>query len=147
AGRVAFLANVAGDAFEEGIWVEDAAHQLHEVVRTGMQIQLAPGDVRTLTDIDWPDNRFRDFSPLLPYNAAGQIVFQATFGSFNVLLLYNPLLPGDYNGNGTVDTADYIVWRDSIGQSGMGLAADGDGNTMIDGNDYAIWKSHFGQTS
>lgn len=26
--------------------------------------------------------------------------------------LFNLLLPGDYNGNGTVDGADYTVWRD-----------------------------------
>ena len=39
------------------------------------------------------------------------------------------ILDGDYNANGVVDAADYTVWRDSLGQTGMGLAADGD-NTV-----------------
>jgi hypothetical protein len=41
-------------------------------------------------------------------------------------------VPGDYNGNGIVDAADYTVWRDSLGQTGTGLAADGDGNGVVD---------------
>jgi hypothetical protein len=28
------------------------------------------------------------------------------------------LLGGDYNHNGIVDSADYTIWRDSLGQSG-----------------------------
>ncbi len=57
-----------------------------------------------------------------------------------------PTLPGDYNGNGTVDAADYTVWRDALGQGGAVLAADGDGSGTVDEADYAVWKSHFGET-
>jgi hypothetical protein len=39
------------------------------------------------------------------------------------------LLPGDFNGNGTVDTADYLVWR-----KGSGVAAD-----------FQTWKTNFGK--
>ena len=40
-----------------------------------------------------------------------------------------PTLPGDYNVDGTVDAADFTVWRDSFGASGRRqLAADGDGD-------------------
>ena len=46
-----------------------------------------------------------------------------------------------------VDAADYTVWRDSLGQSGSGLAADGDGNRIIDAADYVLWKTNFGQTA
>ena len=55
--------------------------------------------------------------------------------------------PGDYNHDGIVDTADYTVWRDSVGQSGSGLAADGDGSGIVDIADYEFWKSQFGSTS
>ena len=51
---------------------------------------------------------------------------------------------GDYNQNGIVDVADYTVWRDALGQSGIGLAADGDGDQMITEADYGIWKTNFG---
>ena len=53
---------------------------------------------------------------------------------------------GDYNRNGVVDAADYTVWRDSLGQMGAGLAADGNGNSEIDAGDYAIWAQFFGES-
>ncbi len=55
--------------------------------------------------------------------------------------------PGDYNGDGTVDAADYTVWRDSLGQSGIGLPADGSGNGTVDESDYQVWKANFGTSS
>ena len=56
-----------------------------------------------------------------------------------------PGVPGDYNHNGKVETADYTVWRDSLGAQGVGLAADGNRNFQIDAADYSVWKSNFGQ--
>jgi hypothetical protein len=55
------------------------------------------------------------------------------------------LMPGDYNNDGHVDAADYVVWRDTFGQLGAGLAADGNLNNQIDTGDYDIWRAHFGQ--
>jgi hypothetical protein len=52
---------------------------------------------------------------------------------------------GDYNSDGVVDAADYTVWRDTLGQDGPNLAADGDGNEVVDAEDYAVWKTNFGQ--
>ncbi len=49
---------------------------------------------------------------------------------------------GDYNGDGMIDAADYLVWRNSL-DSTTDLAADGNGNGVIDGGDYTIWKSKF----
>jgi hypothetical protein len=54
---------------------------------------------------------------------------------------------GDYNRDGAVDAADYIVWRKSEGQTGAGLAADGDGSDAIDEADYMVWHANFGRTS
>jgi hypothetical protein len=56
-------------------------------------------------------------------------------------------VPGDFNGNGIVDTADYTVWRDTLGRTGAGLKADGNGNGMIDAGDYGVWQSNFGHTA
>ncbi|MCI0333412.1 MAG: hypothetical protein L0228_09335 [Planctomycetes bacterium] len=47
----------------------------------------------------------------------------------------------DYNNNGVVDTADYVIWR-----KGM-PAADGNGNGMIDAGDYDLWVQHFGEST
>jgi hypothetical protein len=56
-------------------------------------------------------------------------------------------IPGDYNGNGAVDAADYVVWRNTLGNTGTGLAADGNGNDTIDAGDYDVWRANFGQTA
>ena len=52
----------------------------------------------------------------------------------------SPMLAGDYNHDGAVDAADYVVWRDTDGQSGMDLPADGDSNNIIDDGDYQVWR-------
>lgn len=57
------------------------------------------------------------------------------------------MLPGDYNGDGIVNAADYTVWRDKLGQTAPGDPADGSGNGIVDSADYDVWKSHFGQTA
>ncbi|HEY3392958.1 MAG TPA: hypothetical protein VGK58_09640, partial [Lacipirellulaceae bacterium] len=56
-------------------------------------------------------------------------------------------LAGDYNRNGTVDAADYVVWRNTVRQSGFGLPADGDRNQLVDDADYGFWKARFGLTA
>jgi beta-glucanase (GH16 family) len=53
------------------------------------------------------------------------------------------LLAGDYNGDGTVDAADYTSWRKTAGQSGIGLPADGSGNGSIGQEDFAVWRQYF----
>jgi hypothetical protein len=54
-------------------------------------------------------------------------------------------LLGDYNGDGTVNAADYTVWRNTLG-SMTNLAADGNLSGNIDADDYTVWKSNFGAT-
>ena len=56
--------------------------------------------------------------------------------------------PGDFNGNGIVDAADYTVWRNTL-NSTSDLRANGD-NTgasagKIDAADYAVWKANYGR--
>ena len=52
-------------------------------------------------------------------------------------------MAGDYNGDSIVDAADYSVWRDSMGQNGIGLPADGSGNGSVGSEDYNLWKANF----
>ena len=53
-------------------------------------------------------------------------------------------VPGDYNDNGVVDGADYVLWRKTKGTTGEGLAADSNGDNVIDDLDYDEWRETFG---
>ncbi|MEX2317540.1 MAG: PQQ-dependent sugar dehydrogenase [Pirellulales bacterium] len=55
---------------------------------------------------------------------------------------------GDFNHDGTVNAADYTVWRNELGQSvANGTSADADGSGTVTRDDYNIWKSQYGQTA
>jgi hypothetical protein len=54
-------------------------------------------------------------------------------------------VPGDYNNNGTVDTADYVVWRKYNGTTHT-LPNDPTGGT-IGTTQYNDWRTHFGQSA
>lgn len=70
----------------------------------------------------WIDEvRYQSFNPL----AAG------AFNPTDFLIRSGPLI-GDYNGNGVVDAADYVVWRKGVG-------------TTYTQNDYNVWRSNFGR--
>jgi hypothetical protein len=53
-----------------------------------------------------------------------------------------PDLPGDYNNDGSVDAADYVVWRDNQGTTNT-LSNDPLGGT-IDGRQFDQWRANFG---
>jgi hypothetical protein len=57
-----------------------------------------------------------------------------------------PLL-GDYNGSGTVDAADYVVWRNTSVQAGTSLAADGNDDGVVNQADFDVWRINFGQSA
>jgi hypothetical protein len=54
---------------------------------------------------------------------------------------------GDYSGNGVVDAADYVVWRNTVNAAGINQPADGDQNRAVNSLDYDFWRAKFGQTS
>jgi hypothetical protein len=56
-----------------------------------------------------------------------------------------PGVVGDYNNNGRVDAADYVLWRKSVGTTTV-LPNDPAGG-MIGITQYNNWRSHFGQGS
>lgn len=55
-------------------------------------------------------------------------------------------LPGDYNGDGSTDAADYTAWRDALGST-TALRADGNGNGRVDAEDYLVWRDNYGRTA
>ncbi len=52
---------------------------------------------------------------------------------------------GDYNDDGIVDAADYVVWRDRFGMSS--LTNEEVSPTTVDTADYLYWRERFGATT
>jgi T5SS/PEP-CTERM-associated repeat protein len=77
-------------------------------------------------------------APILP----GGMQWDLDVNPTNVLLTV--VATGDYNGNGVVDAADYVVWRKSQNQTGSGLAADSNGDSVVNVTDYNFWRSRVG---
>ncbi|MEX0611213.1 MAG: hypothetical protein WD738_04470 [Pirellulales bacterium] len=65
-------------------------------------------------------------------------------------------IEGDYNGDGVVDSGDYVVWRKFLNTAGLPGTVTGDGDDgtgtgtpdgIVDEDDYAFWVSRFGATT
>jgi len=84
-----------------------------------------------------------DFRQFTGDGSVGKIYFDLT-DSFDVIQA-GPSA-GDFNLDGTVDAADYTVWRDTLGSTRL-LNADGNGNNIVDAADYSVWHNHFGDQS
>ena len=54
----------------------------------------------------------------------------------------------DYNHNGFVDAADYVLWRNTKNLTvAPGTGADGNSNGIIDQPDYDLWRANFGNAA
>jgi hypothetical protein len=121
-------------------WVEAAptATELSELNPEG-EMQLESGAALSMGRLFDPAG---DHDLELEFVIAGEepprmgIVIYESFG-----------LAGDYNANGIVDAADYILWRNTIGQNVAAFSgADGDGNGTVDEADYEFWRARYGNT-
>jgi hypothetical protein len=64
---------------------------------------------------------------------AGNLIWQVSYGPNSLTLaVAAPVLPGDFNSDGVVDAADYVVWRKGLG-------------SVYTVGDYDIWRANFGQ--
>lgn len=66
-------------------------------------------------------------------STAHQPQYEDNYFGFRIASVPEPL-PGDYNRNGVVDAADYVVWRKGLG-------------TIYTATDYDTWRDNFGQTA
>jgi hypothetical protein len=91
------------------------------------------------------DGSLWNIDPTLPANQPNNV----PLGLWLSMFVNTDVLPlaGDYNRDGTVDAADYTLWRNSLGEFVANYhAADGNGNGIIDEADYETWKVNFGAT-
>jgi probable HAF family extracellular repeat protein len=83
---------------------------------------------RTFDLFDWAG-----VTPTGAFTVSSPYIWNLTnlYTTGQVTLLAIPGLPGDFNHDGTVDAADYVVWR----------------KTGLSPTDYNDWRTHFGQTA
>jgi hypothetical protein len=111
---------------------------------------LAAGDTWDLFDFASASGTFNQADFLLPTLAAGLGWNTSNLLIDGTLSVALAGLPGDFNGDGNVNAADYTVWRNNLGGDGSALAA-GSRDPMntgpIDGDDYTFWKNNYGQSN
>jgi hypothetical protein len=76
AGQSAFGASFRGSSSGYGIWAQDRSGRLQLIVRDGDQLEVAPGDWRTVESIDI---EFFTHGDAYAFNALGQVAFRARF--------------------------------------------------------------------
>jgi len=109
----------------------DEMFELYAVPASGGEVRKLNGPLAIGGDVvDWK------FSP-----DGSQLVYRADQDVDGLYQLYavalgvgGAPLPGDYNGDGAVDAADYTKWRDGLG-------------TLYTAGDYTTWRTNFGRRS
>jgi hypothetical protein len=108
------ISELENDAFSEGgNYPESPLH--------GMAIDLSDFGVSPLEQIS--TIQFGSFGP----DSFDPVLFMGINSTARASRL------GDFNADGTVNAADYVVWRNGLG-------------TTYTQADYEVWRTHFGQT-
>jgi hypothetical protein len=74
--------------------------------------------------------------------AANESALITGTGLLNVTTAPSMGVPGDFNGNGVVDMADYVLWR-----KGGPLQNEVSDQGVVSAQDYTDWRARFGNTS
>ena len=99
---------------------------------------LAPGTY-------WRISSFFDIATEITFN--GGVTWTAARDAIHVEQAPDGYPPGDYNKDKVVDSADYVFWRRTLGETGAGLAADGDWSGTVDAGDFEVWRRNIGSSA
>jgi hypothetical protein len=139
-GTFTLLAEFTGNAvrsFEE-VQIENGARVLD-----GNAMPIFTGNVLS-------NQFFKDYTVDLPAGTANSVIrFEAASTFINEIIAFDDVrvavaaepLDGDFNANGAVDAADYVLWRDG------GPLQNDPTPGVVDQSDYTLWRTNFGQTS
>jgi hypothetical protein len=106
-------------------------------------------DMTDFTEQPDGENIFFGHSDINAGSSAEPDRFDLQFALFDNVrvetLVPPPADNADFNGNGTVDAADYVVWRKNEGLAGTGaqMTGDANGDMNVDAADYSIWRATF----
>lgn len=126
---------VSGDLLLDGTLVPTLAANVEVALGDRFRIATVAGDLSgSIHDL---------VAPLLPGGLTFRI--ESTNSSLDLVAVNADLtgLPGDFNNDGLVDSADYAVWRDRFGMPANTLANDINGG-LVDGAQYNTWRGNYG---
>jgi hypothetical protein len=121
-----------GDAFGDAAW-STAARLLSGTFAAGVSPDFFAGSTGQL------------FTSLPPNNTS--LGNEALATAITTIVRTNAVGgSADYNHNGLVDAADYVIWRKTNGQPAVppGSGADGNADGTVNQADYDLWRAHFG---
>lgn len=110
---------------------------------------LSAGDSWNLFDFDTSSGVFDELDFILPEGLASNLIWDTSSLLVDgTLAVISAGLPGDFNGDGVVDSIDYAIWRENLGNPNEdALMNNGDGLNGVDSGDFALWKSNYGATA
>jgi autotransporter-associated beta strand protein len=101
-------------------------------LEVSLQDGFAPAAGNSFDILDW-GTLSGAFSAINLPTLAGLAWNTSQLYTTGVLSIGAPALPGDFNQNGVVDAADYVVYRSRLG-------------TTYTQTDYDVWRANFGQS-
>jgi hypothetical protein len=114
-----------------------------------------PIATKTFQDMDPTSAGYVDYTITGQATANGQLLIALNYcgdGAVTVsnvrLTVTGNLIPGDINGDGLVDVADYNIWAANVGKTGATWSqGDLNGDGLVDVADYNIWAANVGKTA
>jgi hypothetical protein len=104
-----------------------------------------------------------DTNALLAADQTGSIAFRGFYGDYDVTVEGRSYpfslvegqtnyrisvdLAADFDANGIVDGADFLIWQRHLGGVGSRTHGDADGDGNVTASDLVIWKEAFGASS
>jgi hypothetical protein len=127
----------------------NAAKSLEEVeVENGARV-LDANNAAIFTGFVLSNQAFKDYTVDLPAGGANAVIrFEANSTFVNEIVALDDVrvavapspITGDFNGNGVVDAADYVLWKN-------GGPLQNDPTNGVQPADYNVWRGNFGRTA
>jgi hypothetical protein len=146
--NIDFLQLATFNDFGEGTMLEPTVENGFSYL---VQLQQFTGVSYTQAELELVYRLYRDRKALAG-NAASQAILNQASADLAALdvtgarSLLDQLAPlGDFNKDGRVDSADFLVWQREVGKTGLyplqTPAADGNADGVVDAADLALWQS------